>query len=84
MSTTESRCQKIGKVYDRYEKLYRAHTDKYRQLLYAAMPELGTEYCFHLCHNWGNDEARKILDKYERTSSALVSRNSAEINRVHV
>src|SRR5687768_8018359 len=68
-------------VLERYDRLSDQQVEKYRRLICAADNRLGTYCCFHLCHNWGNDASRAVLARYDRLSSRMTKRRTAEYDR---
>ena len=68
-------------IYDRYGKLYKAITERYRQLLVEADARLDRNFAFHLAHNWGNAESQALLAKYDKVSSWIIKRGKAEYRK---
>jgi hypothetical protein len=69
------------RTYDRYQRLSRALTERYRVRIHAADSRVGLDGAFHLTHNWGNDAARSLLALYNKRSSQLNARQSREYKR---
>jgi hypothetical protein len=65
-------------VYRRYRELGQQLWAKYRQKIVAAHPDTdGNLLCIR---NWGNDEAKSLLEKYEAINRRLTKRATKEYN----
>jgi hypothetical protein len=65
-------------TYRRYREFDQKLWEKYRGRIIAAHPE--TEGNILLVNNWGNDQARQILERYEQISRRLTARSKKEYN----
>jgi hypothetical protein len=74
--------RRATQVYDRYVRLSRAMTERYRLKINAADPRVGFDGAFHLTHNWGNDAARAVLASYHARWTQLLARRDREYSRV--
>ena len=77
----EEKTAAIIAILDRYTRLDRALTEKYRRKLQAADPRVGLQDAFHLTHNWGNEEAQGLLAHYSKLVSRLGFRRRNEVER---
>jgi hypothetical protein len=70
-----------SEVYDRYRRLDRALTERYRARINAADPRVGMDQAFHLAHNWGNEGARVLLLLHRKRGRQLSDRSRREYLR---
>jgi hypothetical protein len=54
----QERCAAASEVYQRRDQLFRRFMRRTTALAKAAHPATGGNEC--LCHNWGNEESRRI------------------------
>lgn len=81
MTTT----RKLEAILDRYYRLGRALRDRcVAQIWVADQRMAGEQAAFHLAHNWGNEGARALLERYCTVSGALLNRQSRELRLARV
>ena len=71
-------------IYEKYNKLYRKLTEKYRAAIYMAHPRLGyggMHQVFLKAGNWGNELAKNLLAKHAKASRRLSDRGHREYKR---
>ena len=73
--------QKALEVYDRYRRLDRALTERYRMKINKVDPRVGLDMAFHLAHNWGNEGARELLTLHSKRAGQLSDRSRREYLR---
>lgn len=64
-----------------YTRAMEIARERARERMLAAQPELGRDWTFHLCHNWGNDAARATLAQHDELFRRLTRRCDRELAR---
>ena len=72
-----------NKRYDGYRALYRQARDREVWDLRIADSRLPAQATAHLAHNWGNEAAQRVLDRYHTLFSRLNARHNRELNRIY-